>query len=230
MNRFARGILAILMVPALMAVMSNSASAEPEDPNDGYEIYEGGYMSLDVLNNDGFTDADNAWVCRADLPDANLAYVDVYNGMLSIFVGYDLPSGTVFSFTYYGCNEDMSVIVPATVTITVLDVLKPVVKKTSRPERVKFTNPNLGDSLDCLYGSFKEPEPDGEVVIAANSAKKVFTERKRLDWVCWLGPNFIYAGEGSVRRIEQDDLASNYRPRPVSTTLIERWREHVAQR
>lgn len=221
-------VFVILMAPVLaLGMTSQSASAEPADPDNAYEIYEGSYMYPDVLGNDGFTEADNAWVCRAEQPDPGLAFVDVYNGQLSVYINYDLPSGTVFSFQYYGCNEDMSKIVPAVVTITVLDVLRPVVKKTSRPERVKFMNPNLGDSIDCLYGSFNEPEPDGQVVVEASSAKTISTERRRLDWVCFLGQNFVFAGDGSVRRIEQNDLVSNYRHQTVRTQLTELWREHM---
>lgn len=232
MIRSIRWIFAILLVPALMAVTStSSASAEPEDPNNAYEVYEGAFKGpLDVLNNDGFTAEDNAWVCRAEQPDPNLAYVDVYNGQLSVYLSYDAVPGTVFSFAYYGCNEDMTMIVPATVTITVLDVLKPKVTKTGEPRQVKFRNPNATDSIDCLYGLFSNPQPDGHVVVGASSAKTKLMKanRKRIDWVCYLGPDYVFAGDGHVRRIPQGDgVAKVVASRPVSSALIERWRTHA---
>lgn len=230
MIRSIRWIFAILMVPAFLVVTPNSATAEPEDPNNAYEIYEGGYKTLDVLNNDGFTVEDNAWVCRAEQPDPNLAFVDVYNGEMRVYLSYGVVPGTVFSFAYYGCNEDMTMIVPATVTITVLDVLKPKVTKTGQPHELKFTNPNAGDSIDCMYGLLTNPQPDGHVVVAASSAgtKLMKSKRTRIDWVCFLGPDYVYAGDGHVRRIPTGDaIAKLVSSRPVSNQLIERWRAHA---
>lgn len=240
-HRLARFVAALIMGTALTTLVPSSAHADgssgPIAGNDVIQAYVGSFKTIDLalLANDSHPEGKHIWICGIKSVED-----DVYFGSVDAYVYNDAGqlSSTVMLSTYFDATVENVQLTYALCDgehtswgLVDLDIVypeQPTVKKTKRPGRVKFINPN-DDFLTCGYGSFNEYEPDGWVEVAANSAQVVRVYRHRIDWLCFIGNDWGYAGEGTVRNIVLQKASSQkVAKQATNAALNHRWHSYVS--
>ncbi|KAA1421720.1 hypothetical protein F0U44_05455 [Nocardioides humilatus] len=185
-----------LVVGAGLGVAAPASATPPVAQDDHKWMYPGEFRVIDVLANDSDPDGDELAICRlAPVPEDADYFVAIEGGKLVVFSGEGAEDIVV---TYYAC--DYETLVPATLTVSFREVTDVVVEKAARPGRLRVTNAN-DRVATILYGSFREPRPDGRARVPANGSIVVMVHRHKIDWVAFLGRT-IPAGYGHVREIE----------------------------
>jgi hypothetical protein len=183
----------------LVVTAAPAQAAPPVVAGDATSMYAGNLREVNVLAND--TDADSPGdltVCRL----GNESYKRVFAESVGdgVLVAYSLPSAKpgTYTFTYYAC--DFEALVPATLTVTI-DPEPEVTAKAlpGRPGKIKVTNP-ADFKIRYLYGSFKEPNPDGTVKIARNSSVILTVRRTQIDWIAYTRKG-DFITQGKVKNI-----------------------------
>jgi hypothetical protein len=221
------GLATLLGTTLGLAVTAAPAhAAPPVTANDATSMYAGNGREVDVLAND--TDADSPsdlTVCRM----GNETYKRVFAEHLGegVIFTYSLPGAKpgTYTFTYYAC--DFQSLVPATLTVTI-DPEPEVTAKAlpGRPGKIKVTNP-ADFKIRYLYGTFKEPEPDGNIKIARNSSVILTVRRTQIDWIAFTRKG-DFIKQGKVKNIT---LPPGTTPpaagRPVSPRVAKLWASGV---
>lgn len=192
-----RAVAASTLIAATAAV-SFAAPAAAEPPvavDDHRRMWAGDVREFNVLANDSDPDGDELAVCRVAPPTDETFFYEIVDGNIVVFAPPDL-SGEI-AITYYAC--DFETLVPATLTITIREVLPVTVVKAKRPGRIRVTNDNER-AVRFLWGSFENDEPDGRTWVAAHDAKSIRVRRRAVDWIAIFRGNLI--GIGRVRGIE----------------------------
>ena len=147
-------------------------------------MYAGNGREVDVLAND--TDADSPedlTVCRLGEETYKTVFAESFGD--GVIFTYSLPGAKpgTYTFTYYAC--DFQALVPGTLTVTIEPEPEVTAKALpGQPGKIKVTNP-ADFKIRYLYGSFKEPEPDGIVKIAKNSSVVLSVRRTQIDWIAY---------------------------------------------
>lgn len=210
---FARTLIAsaALVVGVLAAAPSataDEATDAPETVNDTLAIDGGGFGRVDVLKNDTDPNGDELAVCRVDVPDDVPLFVDNLDGLL--YIGAARNRSATYEITYYACDFDY--LTPATVTVTVTRIPPVEASKIAgHPGRVKFTNSGE-KKIVVLYGSRREPRPDGRVALPAHTSAAISTKRTSLFYLGFVPSTGTFAGQGTVRNIAQPEKVAAERP------------------
>ncbi|GAB3262555.1 Ig-like domain-containing protein [Nocardioides dilutus] len=188
-SRRAAAILLTIATSALGLVVlaAPAQAAAPVTVADTASMYPGNIVEVAPLANDTDADGDDLAICRI----AESSYKRV-----SLIAGFDeegqpsetllLISGTrakpgTYTFTYYAC--DFETLVAGTITLTINEPPAITAKALpGKPGKIKVKNP-ADFKIRFLYGSFKEPNPDGVVRIARNSSVILTVRRTRIDWI-----------------------------------------------
>lgn len=207
--------LAVVIAGTVSAAPTQAAEGSPPVAvDDRVTLTYGEPALIDVVRNDSDPDGDDLEVCRlGPVPRALVVFND---GSSELFVapGRSAVAGT-FTFTYYAC--DFEFLTPATVTVTVTRA--PEVKVQKLPERpgVLRVRNTAGFPISFLYGSLREPEPDGTLPLTGRFSKFVHVRRHRIDWIAIARRSGTVIDTGSVRNIT---LPPGVRP-PPPTSLEE---------
>ena len=209
----------------LVVTASPAHAAPPVAANDATSMYAGNAREVDVLANDTDADSPNDLaVCRL----GNESYKRVFAESIGdgVIFAYSLPGAKpgTYTFTYYAC--DFQSLVPATLTVTI-DPEPEVTAKAlpGRPGKIKVTNP-ADFKIRYLYGSFKEPNPDGTIKIARNSSVILTVRRPRSTG----SPTPAPATSSSRARSRTSPAAGHHTARggrPVSPRLAKLWASGV---
>lgn len=208
--------LAVLVAGAGLTSAAPASAAPPVAVDDHKWMYPGQFRTVDVLANDSDPDGDDLAVCRlGPIPEDAPYFAAIEDGKVFVWTGEETAEDIVL--TYYAC--DYETLVPATLTISFREVVPVVAEKAQRPGRIRVTNGN-DKSVTFLYGSFREPRPDGRVKVPANSSLSVRVHRHTIDWIAVLARS-VPAGIGHVRHIALpgDDRAT---AKPFSLSRAER--------
>jgi hypothetical protein len=188
--------LAVLVAGAGLTVAAPASAAPPVAVDDHKWMYPGQFRTIDVLANDSDPDGDDLAVCRlAPIPEDAPYFAGIEDGKVFVWASEDPTEDIVI--TYYACDYDT--LVPATLTISFREIVPVVAEKAQRPGRIRVTNDN-DRSVMFLYGSFREPRPDGRVKVPANGSMTVRVHRHTIDWIAILARS-VPAGVGHVRGI-----------------------------
>jgi len=202
-------VLTLGLAAPLTAVPAQAAEGSPPvTVADKVKLRFGQPTEVDVLANDTDPDGDQLEVCRlGSIPRA----LEVFSsGPGEIFVAPARRNAAgVYTFTYYAC--DFEFLTPATVTVTV--TAAPEIKVQKMPERpgVLRVRNTAKFAIVFMYGSFRQPGPDGSVPIAGRNAKFVHVRRTRIDWLAVARRSGALIDTGSVRNIT---LPPGVRPPP----------------
>ncbi len=200
--------LALGLAPALTVAPAQAAAGSPPvTVDDKVKLRFGQPAEVEVLANDSDPDGDDLEVCRLGaIPRALEVFAEGHE--LFVAPGRRNAAGT-YTFTYYAC--DFEFLTPATVTVTV--TAAPEVKVQKLPERpgVLRVRNTASFPIVFMYGSFRQPGPDGTVPIAARNAKFVHVRRTRIDWIASARRTGAMIDTGSVRNIT---LPPGVRPSP----------------
>lgn len=240
-HRLLRFIAAFIMGAVICSLAVSPAEADessgPIAVDDTIQAYPGTFKTIDLmlLANDSHPEGTHIWICGIKPIDESIyfGYADTYtsseegrlNSTVSLSTFFDVTVENVL-LTYALCDGEHTSW--ASVDVDIVYPQQPVVKKTKRPGRIKFINLN-DDFLTCGYGNFNEYEPDGWVEVAANSSEVVRVHRRKIDWLCFIGYDWGYAGEGTLRNISLAQRSLQSTPRQsTNPTLNQFWREHVS--
>ena len=210
--------LAAAVVPAAQAVTGSPPVTTP----DSGTVFQGGFTELQPVNNDHDPDNDQLAICRLG--------TEHYQGLQPLFVENDWAvfakpkvKPGVYTFTYYAC--DFSYLTPGTITITVEAVPKIKVQKiASNPGHLRVTNPS-DVKVRFLWGSFKEDQPDGTLIIDKDSSVVIAVHRTRIDWVASDRKGELFFVSGHVTGIRVARSASPPTGRvSLSSGLAQLWR------
>lgn len=173
----------------LMVLAAPAQAAAPVTGADTASLYAGNVVEIQPLANDSDADGDDLAICR--IAESTYKRVGLVIGLdeegnpgdtLLIFAGPRAEPGT-YTFTYYAC--DFQTLVPGTITLTIKEPPAITAKALpGKPGKIKVTNP-ADFKIRYLYGSFKEPNPDGVVRIARNSSVILTVRRTRIDWIAF---------------------------------------------
>jgi Bacterial Ig domain len=192
-----------LLVTATISLAFTSSPAQAAAPvtvGDTTSMYAGGGQEVDVLVNDSDPDGiEDLTVCRMGTETYKRVAVE-YVGDGKV-IAFSLPSARPgsYTFTYYAC--DFETLVPGTLTVTI--VAEPDITAKAlpgRPGKIKVTNP-ADFKIRYLYGSFKEPNPDGIVKIAKHSSVILTVRRTQIDWLAFTRKG-EFVKQGHVRGIK----------------------------
>ena len=214
--------VAVLVAGAGLTAAGPASAAPPVAVDDHKWMYPGQFRTIDVLANDSDPDGDALEVCRlAPIPEDAPYYAGIEDGKVFVWAGEEPTEDIVI--TYYAC--DYETLVPATLTISFREVVPVVAEKAQRPGRIRVTNGN-DRPVTFLYGSFREPHPDGRVKVPADGAVTVRVHRHTIDWIAILARS-VSAGVGHIRGIAlpgDDRVAA----KPLALTRAERraWGAH----
>lgn len=218
----------------------------------GRDTSEYGFSIVDVLANDTAAEGEELDICRLEQPrrrGLSVFEMDWDEGVVIIGrTGAEAAASAgdpdegdriglspwrnragTYTFTYWAC--DTHHLSPATVTVIVEK--SPVVsaRKTSRPGRVRFTNPTERAAV-VLYGGIRAEEPDGRVSVPAGGQVTVRVTRQTLRWVAFGKRRGGYLGDGVVRGIDRPgaDSRGPVARADVSPRLQRAWGRSAAQR
>ena len=203
-------ILATAFAAAIsLAPLAPASAAPPATADDHVSMYAGGMRQVNVLKNDSDPDGDELAVCRIAGPTETADYSIGTDGQ-KVFVFLSPDATGDISITYYAC--DFETLVPATLTVSVKEIIPPTVAKTSKPGRLRVTNDN-DQRIRFLWGDFDQRRPDGHVGVSPHDSVVVRVHRHVIDWVAVLGHSTL-AGQGHVRGIELPSGDSSARVAP----------------
>jgi hypothetical protein len=221
-------LLALVVGGVGLAVTSAVVPAQavtgspPVTTPDSVSVFQGGFAEVQPVNNDHDPDNEQLALCRLG--------TERYRGLEALFVGNDVAilakqkakPGT-YTFTYYAC--DFSYLTPGTITVTVEAVPKITVKKVAgEPGHLRVTNPS-NYKVRFLYGSFKEDEPDGTLLLPRDSSVVITVHRTRIDWVASDRKGELFFVTGHVSGIRLGPAAGRDGGRvSLPTRLAEAWR------
>jgi hypothetical protein len=221
-------LLALVVGGVGLAVTSAVVPAQavtgspPVTTPDSVSVFQGGFAEVQPVNNDHDPDNEQLALCRLG--------TERYRGLEALFVGNDVAilakqkakPGT-YTFTYYAC--DFSYLTPGTITVTVEAVPKITVKKVAgEPGHLRVTNPS-NYKVRFLYGSFKEDEPDGTLLLPRDSSVVITVHRTRIDWVASDRKGELFFVTGHVSGIRLGPAAARDGGRvSLPTRLAEAWR------
>lgn len=207
--------LAVLVAGAGLTFAGPASAAPPVAVDDHKWMYPGQFRTIDVLANDSDPDGDDLALCRlGPIPEDAPYFAGIEDGKVFVWAAEDPTEDIVI--TYYACDYDT--LVPATLTISFREVVPVVAEKAQRPGRIRVTNDN-DRAVTFLYGSFREPRPDGRVKVPANSSLTVRVHRHTIDWIAILARS-VSAGFGHVRGIVLPG-ADRTTAKPVALTRAE---------
>jgi len=173
--------LALATVTGLAAVPANAATGSaPVTSNDAESIYGGNAAVVSVLANDTDPDGDELALCRVAETDHKGFEQPFADGNDLVILAKSSAKPGTYTFTYYAC--DFSYLTPGTVTLTIDPTPKIKVKKLSEPGKLKVTNP-ADFRIQFLFGSFREPTPDGEISIKKNTSVVITVHRSKIGWI-----------------------------------------------
>lgn len=190
-SRRAIATLLTLAISALgsVALAAPAQAAAPVTAADAASMYAGNLVEVEPLANDTDADGDDLAICR--VAESSYKRVDLVPAFdeegqpadtLLLFAGVKAEPGT-YTFTYYAC--DFETLVPGTITLTINEPPAITAKALpGKPGKIKVKNP-ADFKIRFLYGSFKEPNPDGVVRIARNSSVVLTVRRTRIDWIAY---------------------------------------------
>jgi hypothetical protein len=206
-----RGAAAALLTVALAAlglvVLATPAqAAAPVTTPDSVSMYAGNAVEVHPLLNDTDADGDDLAVCR--MADSTYKKVEIFFGFteggeqsdetLFINARAGAKPGT-YTFTYYAC--DFQTLVPGTITLTIDEEPNITVKALpAKPGKIKVKNP-ADFKIRFFYGSFKEQEPDGEIVIPQGSSVILEVQRTQIDWIAIKARGFQFLKQGRLKGI-----------------------------
>ncbi|MGZ8745169.1 MAG: Ig-like domain-containing protein [Nocardioides sp.] len=174
---------------ALVVTAAPVQAAAPVTVADAASMYAGNLVEVQPLANDSDADGDDLAICR--IADSTYKRVELVYGFgedgeisdtLLLLSRPSAKPGT-YTFTYYAC--DFQTLVAGTITLTINEPPDITAKALpGRPGKIKVTNP-ADFKIRYLYGSFKEPNPDGTVKIAKNSSVILTVRRTQIDWIAF---------------------------------------------
>ena len=225
-RRLLGGLVLVLGIAATLTAAPTQAAdgSPPVTVDDKVKLRFGQPAEVDVLANDSDPDGDELAVCRlGSIPRAREVFS---SGTGAIFVAPTRrrAAGT-YTFTYYAC--DFEFLTPATVTVTV--TAPPEVKVQKMPERpgVLRVRNTAKFPIVFMYGSFRQPGPDGTLPIAARTAKFVHVRRTRIDWIAAARRTGAMIDTGTIRNIK---LPRGVRPPPSQAIEIAQRLERTWER
>lgn len=210
------------------AVLSPAPSAHaatgspPVTAPDNVTVLQANTVAIKPITNDHDPDNDLLALCRLGTEHYRGLIADSFGDEIDIFAKPHAKPGS-YTFTYYAC--DYNYLVPGTITVTVEELPKiPVKKVASRPGVLRVTNPT-DISMRFLYGSFKEDQPDGSLLIAKGDTVTVKVHRTRIDWIATSRRGDIFLGTGHVDGIRLHRVAARHLGGvALSGRLADRWR------
>jgi hypothetical protein len=192
---FALTGLGLAVTPALVPAAQAVTGSQPVTTPDAVTVLQGNGATVQPVNNDHDADNDLLAICRLGTESYRGLSVDFFANDWEVFAKPNTKPGT-YTFTYYAC--DFSYLIPGTITVTVETLPKISVKKVgSQPGKLRVTNP-ADFKIRFLYGSFKEDQPDGNLIIAKGDSIVINVLRTRIDWVATSRKGDLYLGTGHV--------------------------------
>jgi hypothetical protein len=190
-SRRAAAVLLTIATSALglVTLAAPAQAAAPVTVADTVSIFPGNYGEVEPLANDTDADGDDLAVCR--IADSSYKRVSLSvqfdeegepSDTLLVLARTKAEPGT-YTFTYYAC--DFETLVAGTITVTVKTPPAITAKALpGKPGKIKVKNP-ADFKIRFLYGSFREPGPDGVLKIARNSSVILTVRRTRIDWIAY---------------------------------------------
>jgi hypothetical protein len=233
-TRRAAAILLTLAVSTLGLVVTAAPAqaAAPVTVADTAAMYPGNLVEVQPLANDTDADGDELAICR--IADSTYKRVELIDpgfdddgeaGDTLLLIARPSAKPGTYTFTYYAC--DFQTLVAGTITLTINEPPAITAKALpGQPGKIKVTNP-ADFKIRYLYGSFKEPNPDGSVKIAKNSSVILTVRRTQIDWIAFTRKgDFLTQG-----RIKGIVLPPGTTPpaagKPVSARLAKLWSSGV---
>jgi|SRR4051794_10084061 hypothetical protein len=212
------GLAVVSPAPAAHAVTGSPPVTAP----DAATVLQANTIAIKPISNDHDPDNDLIALCRIGTEHYRGLAVDFFGDELDVFAKPNAKPGT-YTFTYYAC--DYSYLVPGTVTVTVQELPKIQVKKVaSRPGVLRVSNPS-DIAMRFLYGSFKEDQPDGSLLIAKGDTVVIKVHRTRIDWIATSRRGDVFLGTGHVSGIRLSGAAGRHVAHlPLSGRLADVWR------
>jgi hypothetical protein len=206
------------VVPAAQAVTGSPPVTTP----DALTVLQGNGATVQPVNNDHDADNDLLAICRLGTEHYRGLDVDFFGSDWEVFAKDSVKPGT-YTFTYYAC--DFSYLTPGTITVTVEELPKITVKKIGgRPGKLRVSNP-ASFKIRFLYGSFKEDQPDGSLIIAKGASIVIPVHRTRIDWVATNRKGDLFLGTGHVSGIRlARSAAQPASPASLPSRLAQVWR------
>jgi hypothetical protein len=189
----------LAVTPALVPAAQAVTGSPPVTAPDAVTVLQGNGATVQPVNNDHDADNDLLAICRLGTEHYKGLSVDFFVNDWEVFAKPNTKPGT-YTFTYYAC--DFSYLIPGTITVTVEELPTISVKKIgSQPGKLRVTNP-ADFKIRFLYGSFKEDQPDGNLIIAKGDSIVINVHRTRIDWVATNRKGDLYLGTGHVTGIK----------------------------
>jgi hypothetical protein len=208
-----------MLVPAAHAVTGTPPVTTP----DAISVLQGNGAVLQPVNNDHDADNDVLAICRLGTEHYRGLSFDFFGNDWEVFARPSVKPGT-YTFTYYAC--DFSYLIPGTITVTVEALPKISVKKVgAQAGKLRVTNP-ADFKIRFLYGSFKEDQPDGNLIIAKGDSIVINVHRTRIDWVATNRKGDLYLGTGHVSgiRLARSAPPSAHEAASLPSRLAQVWR------
>lgn len=204
--------LAVGIAGTVSAAPTQAAEGSPPVTVDDKVTLEYGEPTLiDVVRNDTDPDGDDLEVCRlGPVPRALVVFND---GSSELFVapGRGSVAGT-YTFTYYAC--DFEFLTPGTVTVTVTRAPEVRVQKLPEHPGVLRVRNTAKFPITFMYGSLRQPDPDGTLPLTGRFSKFVHVRRHRIDWIAIARRSGVLIDTGSIRNIK---LPPGVRPPPPAS-------------
>jgi hypothetical protein len=206
-------LLAVAFAVLGLAVVSPAPAAHaatgspPVTAPDAATVLQANSIAIKPISNDHDPDNDLVALCRIGTEHYRGLAVDSFGDEFDVFAKPNAKPGS-YTFTYYAC--DYSYLVPGTITVTVEELPKIAVKKVaSRPGVLRVSNPT-DIAMRFLYGSFKEDQPDGSMLIAKGKTVVIKVHRTRIDWIATSRRGDIFLGTGHVNGIQLHRAAARH--------------------
>jgi Bacterial Ig domain len=216
--------LALGLVLSGTLIASPAAAAEPVTNPDTGKMWAGNAVVADVLANDSDADGDDLAICRiGESPSRKLeAFVD--GDQLIVLSAPGARPGQ-YVFTYYAC--DFETLQDETLTITIKPKPRIRVVKLDAPGKLKIKN-REGFRIELLYGSFREPQPDGTAIVGGHDSKVIRVHRTKINWIAFHARKGDFLRIGRVKNIQlpPGDHPPAAGRAAVSPRVAELWRSH----
>ena len=213
----------------LVVTAAPAQAATPITAPDSASMYPGNLVLVEPLFNDTDADDDDLVVCR--IADSSYKKIDFFFGFteegeqsdqqLVLASRAGAAPGT-YTFTYYAC--DFQNLVAGTITLTINEPPDITVKALpGQPGKIKVKNP-ADFRIRFYYGSFKEQEPDGDIVIPRGSSVILVVRRTQIDWIAIKPRGAQFLKQGRLKGIKlPPGTTSPAAGRPVSPALAKLW-------
>ena len=215
-------LLGLAALPGTGSAAQAAPSTPPVTTPDTATVYQGNGTTLQPVNNDHDADNDLLTICRLGTEHYPGLSADFFGNEWSVYTKPRAKPGT-YTFTYYAC--DYSTLTPGTISVTVEELPKVSVKKISnRPGHLRITN-SAPFKIRFLYGSFKQDQPDGSLLIDKDSKVVISVHRSRIDWIASDRKGELFLGIGHVKGIKlKGGMARPAGPDSLSSRLAQLWR------